>query len=204
MSKRRLVTTHVAKYEFNGSFYTEKELNRMAQEQVHKGEKADMAIVKEFAKYHPYYGKYEEAEYTCRKNMRDGEYSFLIIVDGEEIPISYHTCIEGITGKRKRFSEYFRYVVRDQIREWKKKNQKPCEKCKRIGQGTADHKKAFESLVKAFCKEYYPDMNPEKIWEISEEDYKQMMDKFRKYHKEHAVLQNLCDECNRRKGHRSE
>ena len=77
-------------------------------------------------------------------------------------------------------------------------------KCRSQTQGTADHKKPFKVLVNDFCEEYYPGMNANTIWDISEEEFKTMMNDFKQYHREHAVLQPLCAECNQRKGSRCE
>ena len=199
-----MANTNDEKYPFNGSFYTRSELMQMAQEQVRKGKNADMVLVKEFAMYHPYYDKYKGAECTCGYNKRDQNNCFILVVGDEVIPISYRTCIEGIIGERKRFLCYFRYAVRDQILEWKEKNKKPCMKCQSPTQVTADHQKPFIMLVNDFCDKNYPGMNANTIWDISEKVYEKMMNDFKKYHREHAVLQPLCAKCNQRKGSRCE
>lgn len=149
-----------------------------------------------------------------RRTKWGNSHRFVIIqTNGEEVALSYNTCLDGKTDSRKKFVSACRRHVHKDLHRWKVKQivQPKSEgmlKCVESGEliefeeGQVDHKPplTFSVIVKAFVQARK--MNTDQVAFVTDKDGmerladEEVIADFREFHKEMAVLRILSKSAN--------
>ena len=139
-----------------------------------------------------------------RQPLTFSDHQFFIIKNnGTEDSISWNTCVKGeINPVEKRLNWAMRRAIEDQIKEFKRKNPKPCEFCKATVNLTVDHIIKFKQLKDDFIiiNPVYPtEFSKNEIsQEVFREEDKEYSELWQKYHYTNATLRILCKDCNQK------
>jgi hypothetical protein len=129
---------------------------------------------------------------------------FIIKSDGTENSISWNSCVkEKINPIKKRLNWAMRHTVEEEIKRFKRANQsEACRECGMYSNPTAHSVVRFKTLKYVFLK--VCPLRPTEFdknalgQEVLREDDIEFTQSWLEYHRENAILEILCKDCNQR------